>query len=107
MLKSGRYTWRRGGMITGLATALWLFVSVSADAGLVSGRVSDAAGKFRPGSTFHVKGADGKVVQVTTDKVGNYRVFLPPGIYTVEFPDGRKAEILSHQEPIKQDINLQ
>lgn len=89
-----------------LATVPALCLPGPADAGLVSGRVSDATGKFQLGSTFNVRTADGKIVPVNTDNTGTYRVFLPPGIYTVEFPDGRKAEILSHPEPIKQDIHL-
>ncbi len=76
------------------------------EAGLVYGHVSDEKGKLRPGDTFSVQVSAEKVVKVKTDEQGNYRVFLPPGIYTVEFPDGRKAEILSHPEPLKQDIHL-
>lgn len=108
MLKSGWYTWRCGGIMTGLVTALSLFVSVSADAGLVSGRVNDAKGTFQPGGSFRVKDASGKVVKdsVKTDESKGYSLFLPPGIYTAEFSDGRSAVIQSHPEPIRQDIQL-
>lgn len=88
-----------------LTAILAIFRPDPAEAGLVSGRVSDERKQFQPGGTFSVKAAD-KSVKVTTDKSGNYRVFLPPGIYTIEFPDKRTAEILSRPEPITQDIHL-
>ena len=106
MLRTGwNRLWVRGVGIC-LATALALFLPAHADAGLVSGRVSDEKGKFQPGTTFSVKVSADRAVKVKTDEKGNYRVFLPPGIYTVEFPDGRRAEILSRAEPIRQDIDL-
>lgn len=104
-----RTGWKRWWVIgSGLCPTVTLALSlpISADAGLISGRVSDERGTFRAGGTFSVKLSAGKTVQVKTDAEGNYRVFLPPGIYTVEFSDGRSAEILSHPEPIKQDIRL-
>lgn len=88
-----------------LTAVLALFRPDPVWAGLVTGRVHDEKGVFQPGGTFSVKAAD-KSVKVTTDKSGNYRVFLPPGIYTIEFPDKRTAEILSRPEPITQDIHL-
>lgn len=108
MLKSGRYTWWFGGIMAGLVAALSLFVSISADAGLVSGRVNDAKGTFRPGGSFRVKDSSGKVVKdsVKTDESKGYSLFLPPGIYTAEFSDGRSAAIQSHPEPIRQNIQL-
>lgn len=89
-----------------LASVLTLSAPISARAGLVSGRVSDEKGQFQPGGTFSVKVSADKLVKVKTDVQGNYRVFLPPGIYTIEFPDNRTAEILSRPEPIRQDIHL-
>jgi len=108
MLKCGRYRWWRTGIMTGFAVALSLFVSVSADAGLVSGRVNDAKGTFQSGGSFSVKDASGKVVKdsVKTDESKGYSLFMPPGIYTAEFSDGRSAVIQSHPEPIRQDIQL-
>lgn len=108
MVKSERIVRRIGGGIVCLATALSLSLSVSADAGLVSGRVNDAKGTFKPGDTFRVKDASGKVVKdaVKTDGSKGYSLFLPPGIYTAEFSDGRSVMIQSHPEPIRQEIQL-
>lgn len=91
-----------------LAIALSLSLSMSADAGLISGRVNDAKGKFQSGEGFRVKDSSGKVVKdsVKTDESKGYSLFLPPGLYTVEFSDGRSAVIQSHPEPIQQNINL-
>lgn len=99
--------WVYGAAIA-LTAALALFEPSPADAGLVSGRVNDAKGAFQAGATFRVKDSAGKVVndRVKTDKDGGYSTFLPPGIYTVEFSDGRTAVIQSHPEPIRQDIYL-
>ncbi|CBE69471.1 MAG: hypothetical protein F9K13_09360 [Candidatus Methylomirabilis oxygeniifera] len=108
MFKPGWYTWWYGGVMTCLATALFLFLSASADAGLVSGRVNDAKGTFQSGGSFRVKDSSGKVIKdsVKTDESKGYSLFLPPGIYTAEFSDGRSAVIQSHPEPIRQDIQL-
>ena len=91
-----------------LVIALSLSSSISAHAGLVSGSVNDAKGKFQPGEGFRVKDASGKVVKdsVKTDESKGYSLFLPPGLYTIEFSDGRSAIIQSHPEPIQQNINL-
>lgn len=89
-----------------LTAALALCRPDPVGAGLVTGRVHDEKGVFQPGATFSVKVSADKIVKVQTDQGGNYRVFLPPGIYTIEFPDKRTAEILSRPEPIKQDIHL-
>ncbi|MBZ0170111.1 hypothetical protein MELA_00591 [Candidatus Methylomirabilis lanthanidiphila] len=108
MFKPGWYTWWYGGVIACLVAALSLFLSVSTEAGLVSGRVNDAKGTFQPKGSFRVKDASGKVVKdsVKTDESKGYSLFLPPGIYTAEFSDGRSAVIQSHPEPIRQDIQL-
>lgn len=108
MFKPGWCQWRFGGVITSLAIALSLLLSVSAEAGLVSGRVNDAKNKFKPGEVFRVKDSLGNVVKdsVKTDESKGYSLFLPPGIYTVEFSDGRSTVIQSHPEPIQQNINL-
>lgn len=106
MLKPGWYTWWRGGVMTCLATALFLFLSALAKAGLVSGRVNDAKGTFQSGGSFRVKDSSGKVVKdsVKTDESKGYSLLLTPGIYAAEFSDGRSAVIQSHPEPIRQDI---
>jgi hypothetical protein len=108
MLKPGWYAWWCGGAMTYLVIALSLFLSASAEAGLVSGRVNDAKGTFRSGGSFRVKDSSGKVVKdsVKIDESKGYSLFLPPGIYTAEFSDGRSAVIQSHPEPIRQDIQL-
>lgn len=108
MFKPGWYTWWLGGVIACLMTALSLFLSVSTEAGLVSGRVNDAKKTFQSGGSFRVKDSSGKVIKdaVKTDESKGYSLFLPPGIYTVEFSDGRSATIQSHPEPIRQDIQL-
>ncbi|MDE2059554.1 MAG: carboxypeptidase regulatory-like domain-containing protein [candidate division NC10 bacterium] len=107
MFKPGWYTWWFGGVMS-LVVALSLSFSVPTDAGLVSGRVNDTKGTFQPGGSFRVKDSSGKVVKdsVKTDESKGYSLFLPPGIYTVEFSDGRSAVIQSHPEPIRQDIHL-
>ncbi|MBZ0159857.1 carboxypeptidase-like regulatory domain-containing protein [Candidatus Methylomirabilis sp.] len=108
MLRTGWHMLRFTG--TGiLLTATLAFIGpISADAGLVSGRVNDTKGKFQAGGTFRVKDSEGKVVndRVKTDERGGYSIFLPPGIYTVEFSDGRGAVIQSHPEPLQQNIYL-
>lgn len=107
MFKPGWYKWWFGGVIS-LMVGLSLSLSIPADAGLVSGRVNDTKGTFKPGGSFRVKDSSGKVVKdsVKTDESKGYSLFLPPGIYTVEFNDGRSAVIQSHPEPIRQDIQL-
>lgn len=106
MLKIGsRVSW--GARTAILLTAIPAFFRPDpVGAGLVTGRVHDEKGAFQPGATFSVKVSADKIVKVKTDEEGNYRIFLPPGIYTVEFPDKRTGEILSRPEPIKQDIHL-
>jgi hypothetical protein len=89
-----------------LAAILAIFRPDLAGAGMVTGHVHDERGLFQPGATFSVKVSADKLVKVKTDGKGDYRVFLQPGIYTVEFPDKRTTEILSRPEPIKQDIHL-
>lgn len=89
-----------------LVAALTLLKPEPAMAGVVTGHVHDEKGTFQPGATFSVKVSADKFVKVKTDEKGNFRVFLQPGIYTVEFPDKRTAEILSRPEPITQDIRL-
>jgi hypothetical protein len=106
MLRTGWHKLRFTGAGIALTATLAFFGPIPADAGLVSGRVSDEKGKFQAGGTFSVKVSADKLVKVKTDEQGNYRVFLPPGIYTIEFPDNRTAEILSRPEPIRQDIHL-
>jgi hypothetical protein len=106
MLKTGQHKLRFTGAGIALTATLAFSGPIPADAGLVSGRVSDERGKFQSGGAFSVKVSAGKIVQVKTDEHGNYSVFLPPGIYTIEFPGNRTAEILSRPEPIRQDIHL-
>lgn len=108
MLRIGWDKLRLTGAGIALTATLAFFGPIRADAGLVSGRVNDAKGKFQPGATFRVKDSAGTVVndRVKTNERGGYSVFLPPGIYTVEFSDGRTAVIQSHPEPIQQNIYL-
>ncbi len=96
------------GTSVALTAVLALFWPIPADAGLVSGRVNDGKGKFPPSGMLRVKDSKGKVVKdsLKTDEFRGYSIFLPPGLYTVEFPDGRTAVIQSHPEPIRQDIYL-
>jgi hypothetical protein len=106
MFRTGYNRWWVIGAGFCLATVLALFWRTYADAGVVTGHVHDERGIFQPGATFSVKVSADKLVKVKTDEKGNYHVFLQPGIYTVEFPDKRTAEILSRPEPIRQDIRL-
>lgn len=108
MFRTGRYARWLTGVIICLVIALSLSLSISTDAGLVSGRVHDTKGTFQPGERFRIKDSSGKVVKdsVKTDESKGYSLFLPPGIYTVEFSDGRSAVIQSHPEPIQQNIYL-
>lgn len=108
MLTTGWHKLRLTGVGIALTATLAFFGPIPADAGLVSGRVNDAKGKFQPGASFRVKDSAGKVVndRVKTDERAGYTIFLPPGIYTVEFSDGRSTVIQSHPEPIQQNIYL-
>lgn len=108
MLRTGWHKLRFTGAGIALTATLAFFGPIPADAGLVSGRVNDTKGKFQAGGTFRVKDSSGKVVKdsVKTDEAKGYSLFLPPGIYTVEFSDGRSAVIQSHPEPLQQNIYL-
>lgn len=105
-----RWTYSRWTVIS-VAVAVLLCFSIYAQADLVYGRVYGAGGKFPPGGSFTITNKeDGKVYTVKTDKNKGYSIFLPPGIYSVEFIDKDdtrwEAEIRSVNEPIQQDIYL-
>ena len=108
MRRTGWYKLRFTSAGIALTVTLAFFGPIHADAGLVSGRVNDAKGKFQPGASFRVKDSAGKVVndRVKTDERAGYSIFLPPGLYTVEFGDGRSTVIQSHPEPLQQNIYL-
>jgi len=108
MLRTGWHKLRFTGVGIALTATLAFSGPIPADAGLVSGRVNDTKGKFQAGGTFRVKDSAGKAVndRVKTDERAGYSIFLSPGIYTVEFSDGRSAVIQSHPEPIQQNIYL-
>ena len=98
--------------VVSVAVALLLCFAIYAQADLVYGRVYGAEGNFPPEGTFTLtNNEDENVYQVITDENRGYSIFLPPGIYSVEFIDGDdirwEAEIRSVNDPIQQDIHLE
>ena len=69
-----------------VALGLLLDASVSAQTGMIRGRVTDAEGKPAPGVAITIEFADGvtRKFEVKSDRRGEYiQIGLPPGNYTV------------------------
>lgn len=74
--------------------------ALSAQADIVTGRVYDNTGEFKPGDEIVINGKT-----VKTGKNGSYRIFLEPGTYDVHY-DGLKGKVQSFPQPSHQDIYL-
>lgn len=95
--------------IVSMAFTLLLCLAISAEAGMVSGRVRGADDNFEPGDEFIVFDAQERRFPVTTDQNRNYSILLPPGVYRVEFKKNDlvwEAWIQSSTQPVHQDIIL-
>lgn len=103
MLRTGWHKLRFTGAGIALTATMAFFGPIPADADMVYGTVFNEKGNPQPGLTFRVEGRIKK--DVTTGNDGSYRVFLPPGIYSVQSGAG-KAVIQSIPEPFRQDIRL-
>jgi Prealbumin-like fold domain len=87
-----------------------LSFSLSAEAGMVYGRVYSPQGIFGPGDRFELYDTSGKKVRdVATDTDGSYNLNIPEGTYRVQFTKvGRtwQAWIESFPQAIRQDVKL-
>ncbi|VAX34209.1 hypothetical protein MNBD_NITROSPIRAE03-1749 [hydrothermal vent metagenome] len=98
----------RGALIS-FITCLFILIAVTAEAGMVYGRVYGADGAFKTGDTFLLIKKDGGVIKVKTDDSRGYSIIIAPGIYMVQFrKDGTlwEAWIRSFSSPVRQDIHL-
>jgi len=92
-----------------LILSLVFCLAVTAEAGMVYGRVYGADDVFRPGDTFALLKKDKLVMEVKTDESRGYSIIIDPGIYRVQFRKGGaiwEAWIQSFSGPARQDIHL-
>jgi len=91
-----------------LGIALALLLTVSAWADFVSGRVLGPDGNPLGGKTFTAVMKGKPAVSFSTDKGGNFSVYLDPGTYTVHFSDDNTVEGVVHGYPqsTTEDIHL-
>ena len=96
---------------------IFAFFAVSAEAGMVYGRVYCDGCDLPRQITFDVTKKTGtdsitqkKITTITTDENRDYSMFLPPGIYKIKVINAQKrqwgARIRSYSNPIRQDIYL-
>jgi hypothetical protein len=91
-----------------LAFAFALFLSSSALADAVSGRIYGIDGKPAQNTTFTARPAKGQAVEFKSDASGNFSVYLEPGRYTVTSGADATVEglIESYPQPVQQDVHL-
>lgn len=91
-----------------LGIALALLLTVSAWADFVSGRVLGPDGNPLGGKTFTAVMKGKPAVSFSTDKGGNFSVYLDPGTYTVHSGDDNTVEGVVHGYPqsTTEDIHL-
>ena len=77
-----------------LGIALAFLLTASAWADFVSGRVLGLDGNPVGGKTFTAE-KGGQKVSFSTDKAGNFSVYLDPGTYVVHFSDEAAPAVLS------------
>lgn len=98
-------TWTIGSVMF----AMIFCFSISVEAGMVYGRVYSADKNFQKEVVVTFVGEKNNHFQVKTDRHNGYSIFLPPGIYKVEYKEsGRtwKAWIKSFPQSVRQDIFL-
>lgn len=90
-----------------LGIALALLMTVSAWADFVSGRVLGPDGNPLGGKTFTAE-KGGQKVSFSTDKGGNFSVYLDPGTYTVTANDDKTLAGTVHGYPqsTTEDIHM-
>jgi Carboxypeptidase regulatory-like domain len=90
-----------------LGIALALLLTASAWADFVSGRVLGLDGNPVGGKTFTAE-KGGQKVSFSTDKAGNFSVYLDPGTYVVHFSDDATVQGVVHGYPqsTTEDIHL-
>ena len=90
-----------------LGIALALSLTASGWADFVSGRVLGLDGKPVQGKTFTAEKGRQKV-SFSTDKAGNFSVYLDPGTYLVHSSDDNTVEGVVHGYPqsTTEDIHL-
>ena len=81
-----------------LGIALGLLLTASAWADFVSGRVLGPDGNPLGGKTFTAE-KGGQKVSSSTDKAGNFSVYLDPGTYKVTASDDKTLEGVVHGYP--------
>src|SRR5438067_408467 len=89
-----------------IMAAIWLSPSAFAD--IVSGRIIGVDEKPILNGTFIAKNAKGEPLTFKTDKSGNFSVYLDPGKYTVSSStDAALTGIIeSFPQPRQQDVHL-
>jgi hypothetical protein len=104
---SGRL-FRKRWMISGMTLIMFLFSAISAEAGMVYGRVSGVeGGVFTPEDTFEIYDSQNRrLKEVRTDSEGGYSVLLPEGVFRVIYHNTWEAWIQSTPSAVRQDIYL-
>jgi hypothetical protein len=97
-------------IIVPLSFVFLLFFAISAEAGMVYGRVYLIGGNFPPNEMFTLEDERGSPpIRVSTDGYGNYRLTIPDGHYTARYTarDGEwRGEVWSYPDPIRMDIYM-
>lgn len=101
---------RKRWAIAGVTLIILFFSAVSAEAGMVYGRISKEGGFILGNRTFVLMDENRKnSVNVQTDPQGNYSIMIPPGVYRVRYTDEAgewEAQVWSYPNATQQDIQL-